>query len=44
MKRLRLVRRNNESWLVKVAVPILSILLAILVGWNFSRAIRVRCG
>jgi len=35
MKRLRLVRRNNESWLVKVAVPILSILLAILVGWIF---------
>lgn len=35
MNRLRLVRRNNESWLVKVAVPIASILLAILVGWIF---------
>jgi ABC-type uncharacterized transport system permease subunit len=33
--RLRLVRRNNDSWLIKVAVPIASILLAILVGWIF---------
>ena len=33
--RLRLVRRNNDSWLSKVAVPIASILLAILVGWVF---------
>lgn len=35
MNRLRLVRRNNDSWLVKAAVPITSILLAILVGWMF---------
>jgi len=35
MNRLRLVRRNNDSWLVKVAVPIASILLAIVVGWIF---------
>jgi ABC-type uncharacterized transport system permease subunit len=35
MNRLRLIRRNNDSLLVKIAVPIISVLLAILVGWVF---------
>lgn len=35
MNRLRLIRRNNDSVLVKIAVPIVSVLLAILVGWVF---------
>lgn len=35
MKRLRLVRREKDSLMTEIAVPIASVVLAILVGWVF---------